>query len=119
MYPQEGSHQLDLPIPKFVQQRSGGAAGSGDALAPMPGVIEKINCAAGDKVEAGDPLVIMIAMKMEVSRVALVVIGWRNCYDWGEIVWGISCHARYSANFQRDITQYNISLTVAPFTNMV
>ena len=31
----------------------------------MPGVIEKVNVAVGDQVEAGDPLVVMIAMKME------------------------------------------------------
>ena len=37
-------------------------------MAPMPGTIEKVNVASGDRVEAGDALVVMIAMKMEVSR---------------------------------------------------
>jgi len=31
----------------------------------MPGVIEKVNVAAGDDVRAGDALVVMVAMKME------------------------------------------------------
>lgn len=45
---------------------SGEAGDLGDAIAPMPGVIEKVNVETGSKVEKGDPLVIMIAMKMEV-----------------------------------------------------
>ena len=66
---QEGSHEFSLPVPKFLQKRAGGGAGAGDAVAPMPGVIEKVSCKEGDKVEAGDPLVVMIAMKMEVSQI--------------------------------------------------
>ena len=31
----------------------------------MPGVVEKVNVKDGDLVNAGDPLVVMIAMKME------------------------------------------------------
>ena len=42
------------------------ATGSG-AVAPMPGTVEKVNVAVGDEVKAGDPLVVMIAMKMEVK----------------------------------------------------
>ena len=42
-----------------------GSGSLGDAVAPMPGVIEKVNVSDGDAVKAGDPLVIMIAMKME------------------------------------------------------
>jgi acetyl/propionyl-CoA carboxylase alpha subunit len=34
----------------------------------MPGVIEKVLIAEGAQVKAGDPLVVMIAMKMEVSN---------------------------------------------------
>ena len=37
-------------------------------MAPMPGVMEKVNVAVGDAVEAGQPLVTIIAMKMEVSE---------------------------------------------------
>lgn len=37
----------------------------GDVLAPMPGNILNINVKAGEKVEKGDTLVILEAMKME------------------------------------------------------
>ena len=59
-----GAVSLSLKTPKFLSQA--GAGGSlGGAVAPMPGVIEKINVQDGAQVKAGDPLVVMIAMKME------------------------------------------------------
>ena len=62
---QEGGHELKLPAPKFVT-----ASGKGDstdgAVAPMPGVVEKVHVEPGQSVDKGDPLVVMIAMKMEV-----------------------------------------------------
>ncbi len=64
---QEGSQELKLPMPKFMTEIQGSQVGSG-AVAPMPGVVEKVSVQAGDKVAQGDPLVIMIAMKMEVSN---------------------------------------------------
>lgn len=33
----------------------------------MPGVVEKIMVEPGQQVQAGDPLVVIIAMKMEVG----------------------------------------------------
>ena len=33
--------------------------------APMPGLLVKVLCQAGDTVEAGQPLVVLQAMKME------------------------------------------------------
>ena len=62
---QDGHHELALPIPKFMTSAGGGAS-VGDAVAPMPGVIEKVAVTQGISVEKGDPLVVMIAMKMEV-----------------------------------------------------
>ena len=51
-------------VPKFLSQQLG-AGSLGGAVAPMPGVIEKVSVQDGDLVNAGDPLVVMIAMKME------------------------------------------------------
>ena len=60
-----GSVDFKRDLPKFLSEGVGGGLGAGGAVAPMPGVIEKVNVAAGDEVKAGDPLVVMIAMKME------------------------------------------------------
>ena len=43
-----------------------GATGGDVAVAPMPGVVEKLCVTVGDTVKMGDPLFIIIAMKMEV-----------------------------------------------------
>ncbi|MGH3407584.1 MAG: acetyl-CoA carboxylase biotin carboxyl carrier protein subunit, partial [Streptosporangiaceae bacterium] len=40
-------------------------AAAGSLLAPMPGTVVRVAVAAGDKVEAGAPVVILEAMKME------------------------------------------------------
>ena len=65
LFGENGSLTFQRKLPKFLTQKSG-IAGSGDsAVAPMPGVVEKVNVKVGDNVEAGDPLVVMIAMKME------------------------------------------------------
>ena len=44
---------------------SGGAAGSGQVIAPMQGTIVKVLVAAGAEVEVGTPVVVLEAMKME------------------------------------------------------
>ena len=63
---QEGQKELKLPVPKFMLS-AGGVAGAEDAVAPMPGVVEKVAVTPGMEVQKGDPLVVMIAMKMEVT----------------------------------------------------
>ncbi|CAJ0934111.1 unnamed protein product [Ranitomeya imitator] len=64
LFSMDGSVQLGIPAPKFLSEVS--TSGSqGGAVAPMTGTIEKVFVKAGDKVEAGDPLMVMIAMKME------------------------------------------------------
>ncbi|KAM3930231.1 methylcrotonoyl-CoA carboxylase subunit alpha, mitochondrial [Leptodactylus fuscus] len=64
LFSMDGSIQLGIPVPKFLSEVS--TSGSqGGAVAPMTGTIEKVFVKAGDKVEAGDPLMVMIAMKME------------------------------------------------------
>jgi len=64
LFTSSGSYEFSLPVPKFLSM-SLSVAGLGDAVAPMPGVIEKVMVEDGATVNAGDPLVVMIAMKME------------------------------------------------------
>jgi len=66
LFGESGSVSFRRKLPKFLTKSGAGGDGSGAAaVAPMPGVVEKVNVGVGDEVEAGDPLVVMIAMKME------------------------------------------------------
>jgi biotin carboxyl carrier protein len=47
-----------------------GGAGSGSVVAPMPGKVVKVLVAPGDVVTAGQPLVVVEAMKMETTLAA-------------------------------------------------
>lgn len=54
---------FDLPDPLAVAETGGGG---GDAVtAPMPGLVQTVAAQAGDKVAAGQPLLVLEAMKME------------------------------------------------------
>jgi acetyl-CoA/propionyl-CoA carboxylase, biotin carboxylase, biotin carboxyl carrier protein len=50
----------------------GDAAADGDVRAPMPGQVLLVHAAAGDAVAAGDPLVVLESMKMELVLTAPV-----------------------------------------------
>ena len=45
--------------------KSAGPSGPAPLVAPMPGLIVRVNAKAGDEVQAGQGLVVMEAMKME------------------------------------------------------
>ena len=60
--------------PGSTRRRAGGlssvGSGSGEVTVPMQGTIVKVLAAVGDTVEAGDPIVVLEAMKMENNIVA-------------------------------------------------
>ncbi|GLY65824.1 acetyl/propionyl/methylcrotonyl-CoA carboxylase subunit alpha [Amycolatopsis taiwanensis] len=51
------------PVPRFTEP--GAALAAGSLVAPMPGTVLRVAVAAGDRVEAGDTLLWLEAMKME------------------------------------------------------
>ncbi|XP_069753215.1 methylcrotonoyl-CoA carboxylase subunit alpha, mitochondrial isoform X2 [Narcine bancroftii] len=64
LFSMEGSVQLNRPVPNYLVEIDASGA-EGAAVAPMTGTIEKVFIKEGDHVQAGDPLVVMLAMKME------------------------------------------------------
>ncbi|CAH3172198.1 unnamed protein product [Porites lobata] len=64
LFTKDGCHKVCRPIPKFLR---GGpsVASQGSAVAPMTGTIVKVLVEPGQKVEEGETLIIMEAMKME------------------------------------------------------
>lgn len=52
-------------LEKFVRQSGKGKNKINGIVAPMPGMVVKINCAVGDNILENDKLVIVEAMKME------------------------------------------------------
>lgn len=66
LFLQDGSCDVVFPLPKFHESTGQSShAGSGGAVAPMTGTVEKVLVNPGDEVTAGQALVIMLAMKME------------------------------------------------------
>jgi propionyl-CoA carboxylase alpha chain len=50
-------------LPRFPE--TGEAEAAGSLAAPLPGVVADVRVAPGDRVEAGDVLLVLVAMKME------------------------------------------------------
>uniref|UniRef100_A0A2D4LXQ9 Methylcrotonoyl-CoA carboxylase subunit alpha, mitochondrial n=3 Tax=Micrurus TaxID=8634 RepID=A0A2D4LXQ9_9SAUR len=64
LFSSESHEQIDLPVPKYLTSTSSAGDHSG-AVAPMTGTVDKVFVKPGDKVQVGDSLVVMTAMKME------------------------------------------------------
>ena len=68
---QNGAYRLQLATAKFLElEQAECAATAAGAVAPMPGVVDKVIVMPGDSVKAGDPVAVIIAMKMEVWHLA-------------------------------------------------
>lgn len=66
IFNESGKNELKLKQPKFLSNQEGaGGAASSKVVSPMPGVLDKLLVGSGDTVKAGDPLAVIIAMKME------------------------------------------------------
>jgi 3-methylcrotonyl-CoA carboxylase alpha subunit len=62
------AHHFSVPDP-FAEAEA--AAAGGDVIgAPMPGLVKIVRAAAGDRVEKGQPLLVLEAMKMEHAMLA-------------------------------------------------
>ncbi|XP_041974200.1 methylcrotonoyl-CoA carboxylase subunit alpha, mitochondrial [Aricia agestis] len=65
VYDENGQTVLRLPRPKYQIESEAAGGAAGNASSPTPGILEKILVNKGDKVEKGQPLFVVIAMKME------------------------------------------------------
>ena len=54
-------------MPAFLFDEGDAAAGADRLLAPMPGRVVVVKAAPGDEVEAGQEVMVIEAMKMELS----------------------------------------------------
>jgi biotin carboxyl carrier protein len=58
-----GIHSLEIEDLEIVTKRP--ATGDGRVKAPIPGVVTQVMAAPGDRVERGQPLLVLEAMKMQ------------------------------------------------------
>lgn len=65
------SWKLKIPEPNYVSRiKSNSSIDLGAAVSPIPGIVDKILIKNGDIVNKGDPLLVIVAMKMEVSKIS-------------------------------------------------
>lgn len=66
LFDSQGKTELEVVPAKFLSsQDMGGAAAGSAVLSPMPGVLDRVFVERGQAVKKGDPLAVIIAMKME------------------------------------------------------
>ncbi|XP_063705563.1 methylcrotonoyl-CoA carboxylase subunit alpha, mitochondrial [Culicoides brevitarsis] len=62
-----GQSKFELVKPKFLEANGdlGSGSGASKVVAPMPGLLDKLLVKVGDQVKKGEPVAVIIAMKME------------------------------------------------------
>ncbi|XP_047539548.1 methylcrotonoyl-CoA carboxylase subunit alpha, mitochondrial isoform X2 [Vanessa atalanta] len=65
VYDENGQTVVNLPRPKYQALAADATASADSACSPTPGVLERVLVNKGDKVVKGQPLFVVIAMKME------------------------------------------------------
>ena len=65
-------HILDLNVDASDTVREKASVEKGSVGAPMPGVVVDVKVAVGDAVSAGDPMIVLSAMKMETVCAASI-----------------------------------------------
>jgi len=64
----DGDQRLRLePVPMFQHQQAAASGGADQVVAPMPGRVVVVKAAVGDEVDAGQEVMVIEAMKMELS----------------------------------------------------
>ena len=64
----DGAQRLRLdPVPMYRSEQGQGGSGADRVLAPMPGRVVVVKAAPGDEVAAGQEVMVIEAMKMELS----------------------------------------------------
>ncbi len=64
----DGAQRLGLePVPMYRHEQASASGGADRVTAPMPGRVVVVRASIGDKVEAGQEVMVIEAMKMELS----------------------------------------------------